>query len=91
MTESQLQAFLARVKEDKDLQEKLNNASAEEALAIAKQAGFDINSTDLNQPITLSDEEIENVAGGGFAFTCYNSKGGQTDGGSAGFICIDGS
>lgn len=88
MTESQLQAFLARVKEDKDLQEKLNNASAEEALAIAKQAGFDINSADLNQPITLSDEELENVAGGGFAVTCFNSK---ADGGSAGFICIDGS
>ena len=88
MTESQLRAFLALVKESKDLQEKLKGASAEEALSIAKQAGFEINPADLNQPITLSDNELEDVAGGGFAVTCYNSKGG---GGSAGFICIDGS
>ena len=56
MTESQLQAFLARVKEDKDLQEKLNNASAEEAAVYYLQNYKDQWSG------WLSDEARQNLA-----------------------------
>ncbi len=93
MTESQLKAFAAAVKASQELQDKLKSASAEEVVSIAKQAGFTIDASDFNQPpVTLSDEELEGAAGGGFAITCFNSKDGAGKaGGSAGLICIDAS
>jgi predicted ribosomally synthesized peptide with nif11-like leader len=73
MSEEQLAALLAKLKDDAGLQEKLKGAADLDAvLAIAKEAGFDISKAawlkfQAQQTIELSDEELENVAG-----ACYN-------------------
>jgi predicted ribosomally synthesized peptide with nif11-like leader len=71
MSEEQLAALLAKLKDDAGLQEKLKGAADLDAvLAIAKDAGFDISKAawlryQANQTIELSDEELEGVSGGG--------------------------
>jgi predicted ribosomally synthesized peptide with nif11-like leader len=69
MSEEQLKAFLEAVKADAGLQEKLKAAGdADAVVAIAKEAGFVISVeavNALNQEKELSDEELEDVAGGG--------------------------
>jgi predicted ribosomally synthesized peptide with nif11-like leader len=71
MSEEQLAALLAKLKDDAGLQEKLKGAADLDAvLAIAKEAGFDISKAawlryQANQTLELSDEELEGVAGGG--------------------------
>ena len=73
MSEEQLAALLAKLKDDVGLQEKLKGASDLDAvLAIAKDAGFDVSKAawlryQANQTLELSDEELENVAGGRIA------------------------
>jgi predicted ribosomally synthesized peptide with nif11-like leader len=73
MSEEQLVALLAKLKDDEGLQEKLKGAADLDAvLGIAKEAGFDISKADwlrfqAKQTIELSDEELERVAGGGDA------------------------
>jgi len=70
MSEEQLAALLAKLKDDKGLQEKLKGAADLDALlAIAKEAGFDISKAawlkyQANQRLELSDEELEGIAGG---------------------------
>jgi predicted ribosomally synthesized peptide with nif11-like leader len=70
MSEEQLAALLAKLKDDEGLQEKLKGAAdLDVLLAIAKEAGFDISKAawlryQANQTFELSDEELENVAGG---------------------------
>ena len=66
MSEEQLKAFLEKVKADTSLQEKLKAAAdADAVLAIAKDAGFSITTEDLKEHRqTLSDDELEGVAGG---------------------------
>ena len=72
MSEEQLAALLAKLKDDEGLQEKLKGASDLDAvLVIAKEAGFDVSKADwlryqAKQTIELSDEELEGIAGGGF-------------------------
>ena len=71
MSEEQLAALIAKLKDDEGLQEKLKGAADLDAvLVIAKDAGFDISKADwlryqAQQTIELSDEELEGVAGGG--------------------------
>ena len=71
MSEEQLSAFLAAVKADAGLQEKLKGAGDfDAAVAIAKEAEFDVSKADwlkhqAKQTLELSDEELEGVAGGG--------------------------
>ena len=67
MSEEQLKAFLAKVKSDTTLQEKLKAAGdVDAALAIAKEAGFSISADDLkNAQPEISDTELESVTGGG--------------------------
>ena len=71
MSEEQLAALLAKLKEDAGLQEKLKGAAdLDAAVALAKDAGFDISKADwlkyqAQQTLELSDEELEGVAGGG--------------------------
>ena len=71
MSEEQLTALLAKIKEDAGLQEKLKGAAdLDAAIALAKEAGFDVSKADwlkyqAKQTIELSDEELEGVAGGG--------------------------
>ncbi len=70
MSEEQLAALLAKLKDDAGLQEKLKDAAdLDSAVAIAKDAGFDISKAawlryQAQQTIELSDEELEAVAGG---------------------------
>lgn len=69
MSEEQLSAFLAKHKEDIELQEKLKGAAnLDAAAAMAQAAGFDVSKEDLlrRQPTTqeLSDEDVEGVNGG---------------------------
>ena len=70
MSEEQLSALLARIKEDAGLQEKLKVAAdLDAAVALAKEAGFDVSKADwlrhqAQQTIEMSDEDLEGVAGG---------------------------
>ena len=66
MSEEQLKAFLEKVKADTRLQERLKAAADNDAVtAIAKEAGFSISADDLkNAQSEISDEELEDVAGG---------------------------
>ena len=70
MPEEQLKAFLEAIKVDAGLQEKLKGvADLDAVLAIAKDAGCDINKADMlmyqtKQTMELSDEELEGVTGG---------------------------
>ena len=70
MSEEQLAALLAKIKDDPGLQEKLKGAAdLDAAAALAKEAGFDVSKADwLNyrntQTHELSDDELEIVSGG---------------------------
>ncbi len=70
ISEEQLAALLAKLKDDAGLQEKLKGAADLDAvLAMAKDAGFEISKAawlryQANQTLELSDEELEGVSGG---------------------------
>ena len=70
MSEEQLSALLAKIKEDAGLQEKLKGAvDLDAAVALAKEAGFDVSKADwlkyqAQQTLELSNEELEAVSGG---------------------------
>jgi predicted ribosomally synthesized peptide with nif11-like leader len=69
MSEEQLSALLAKIKEDAGLQEKLKGAAdLDAAAALAKEAGFDVSKADwlkyqAKQMLALGDEDLEGVAG----------------------------
>ena len=75
MSEEQLSALLATLKEDAGLREKLQGAAdLDAAVALAKEAGFDVSREDWfkrqeTEGLELSDTELEGLAGG------FNSKG----------------
>ena len=79
MSSEQLKAFLAKVKGDSSLQEKLKAAkSPEDVVGIAKEHGHEFSADKLSQ---LSEEELEGVAGGGCigilavkSTYCYKSR-----------------
>ena len=84
MSEEQLSALLAKLKDDAGLLEKLKGAAdIDTAQSIAKEAGFDVSEADwlrYQQGMgegDLSDEELENVAGGKYH---PKSMGGVFDG-----------
>jgi predicted ribosomally synthesized peptide with nif11-like leader len=70
MSEQQLTALLAKLKDDAGLREKLQGAAdLDAALALVKDAGFDVSKAEwlkaqASKILELSDEELENVAGG---------------------------
>ena len=70
MSEEQLSALLAKLKEDAGFREKLQGAGdLDAAVAMAQEAGFDLRKADwlkyqAKQTLELSDEELEGVAGG---------------------------
>ena len=75
MSEEQLKAFIAKVQADSSLQEQLK-AEGADPVAIAKAAGFSITTEDLNtHRQTLSDADLENVAGGGWGQCAFGSWG----------------
>ncbi len=73
MSLEELKAFLAKVKGDTSLQEKLKAAAdSDSVLAIAKEAGFMISADDLTKNQSdLSLEEFEGVAGGGCVHSAH--------------------
>ena len=63
MSAEQLKAFIAKVKVDADLQEKLKGAkSSDDVVNIAKEYGHEFTTSHISQ---LSEEELENSSGGG--------------------------
>jgi predicted ribosomally synthesized peptide with nif11-like leader len=70
MSEVQLTALLAKLKDDSELQEKLKGAAElDAAVAIAQEAGFDVSKADwlryqAKHVLELSEVELESVAGG---------------------------
>ena len=70
MSEEQLSALLAKLKDDTGLLGKLKGAAdLDAAVVTAKDAGFDVNKADwlryqAKQSLELSDAELERVAGG---------------------------
>jgi len=66
MSKEQLKAFLAAVKADEGLQEKLKSAAnAEAVVSIAKAAGFVISANQIKQAQSeISEEQLEGVVGG---------------------------
>ena len=70
MSEEQVAALLAKLKDDAGLQEKLKGAAdLDAAITLAKDAGFDVSKADwlkyqAQQTLELSNEELEGVAGG---------------------------
>ena len=79
MSEEQLAALLAKLKDDAGLQEKLKGAAddLDAVAAIAKEAGFDISKAawlkyQAKQIIELSDEELEELAGGNLGASVLN-------------------
>jgi predicted ribosomally synthesized peptide with nif11-like leader len=70
MSDEQLSAFLAAVTEDAELQERLKGAAdLDAAVAIARDAGFDVSKEDClkyqaEQAPEMSDEELAGVTGG---------------------------
>ena len=67
MSLEQLKAFLAKVKGDSNLQEKLKAAkSPEGVVSIAKEQGYEFTADKISR---LSEEELEGTAGGG----CYDN------------------
>ena len=70
MSEEQLTAFWEAVEGDASLQETLKGATdLDAAVAVAKEAGFDVSKADLleyqaQQTLELSDEKLEGVVGG---------------------------
>ena len=64
MSLEQLKAFLAKVKKDSNLQEKLKAAkSPEDVVGIAKEHGHEFTADKITE---LSNEELESMAGGAF-------------------------
>ena len=62
MSEEQLKAFLAKVKGDSNLQEKLKAAqSPEDVVGIAKEHGYEFTADKITE---LTEDELEGVAGG---------------------------
>jgi len=62
MSLDQLKSFLAKVKGDSSLQDKLKAAkSPEDVVGIAKEHGHEFTADKIGQ---LSEEELEGVAGG---------------------------
>lgn len=79
MSEEQLSALKAALKADAGLQEKLKSAAdLDAAVAIAKEAGYNVNKADwlkhqAKQTLELSDGELEDVAGGFNLGWCYDT------------------
>ena len=67
MSEEQLKAFLEKVQDDTNLQEKLKAAAdSDEVIAIAKEAGFMFSADELTKAQSeLAEDELESASGGG--------------------------
>lgn len=93
MSDDQLSALLAKLKEDAGFREKLQKAGdLDAALAMIRDAGYEVNQESLLKyhadAIELSDQELEAVSGG----VCFNSAASHWgDGGqcNSAFTCAN--
>jgi predicted ribosomally synthesized peptide with nif11-like leader len=75
MSTDQLSALVAKLKDDKNLREKLLSiADFDAALTLVQEAGFEVRKADLlryqaNQVLNLSDDQLERMKGSIAAFT----------------------
>jgi predicted ribosomally synthesized peptide with nif11-like leader len=82
MSEEQLSALIAKLKDDTVLREGFQGAdSLDAAVALARESGFDVNNDDWlnylsNQSLDIGDEDLESVAGGGGTKYCSNNSEG---------------
>lgn len=74
MSDEQLRSFLNALWENRDLQDKFKAAgdNISEIIALAKAAGFSINSDDLSasKRAELSEQDLEGIAGGVWSQGC---------------------
>ena len=85
MSEEQLSALIARLKDDTVLRREFQGAdNLDAAVALARDSGFDVNNEDWlnylsNQSLDIGDEDLETVAGGagggGTKYCSNNSEG----------------
>lgn len=63
-------AFIERMKADEDFAKKVKECeSAESRMSFVKEAGYDFTVEEFKEvQLELTDEEIDNVASGGFAY-----------------------
>jgi predicted ribosomally synthesized peptide with nif11-like leader len=72
MSDQQLAAFLAKIKDDANLREKIKGALDDDGvLALAKMAGFDVSKAEMlryqaSKTLELSDAELENLSCSGW-------------------------
>jgi predicted ribosomally synthesized peptide with nif11-like leader len=84
MSNEQLNAFLAKISSDPDLQERLKaQTDPIEVAAIAREHGLNVSSDSLLQlahgaPVELNDSELENVTGGSMCTASTNGCEGVT-------------
>ena len=72
MSEQQLKAFLGQIKVDAGLQEKLNGADGHAVSAIAQEVGLFVSVNRFKSAqASLSEVELESVAGGGCTSTAW--------------------
>ena len=73
MSLEQLKAFLAKVKGDSSLQEKLKVAkSPEEVMGIAEECGHAFSADDIKK-VEVSERELENIAGGVYGNSIFGN------------------
>ncbi len=78
MSLEQLKAFLAKIKVDTSLQEKLKAAkSSDEIVCIAKEHGHEFTADRITE---LNMDELEGLSGGGGTNAKYNGACGATHG-----------
>lgn len=87
MTEN-MKKFLETVSGSEDLARKANAMTRGELLAFAKELGIELTEADFEAPTgKLSDDELENVAGGGECF-CAVGGGGTKNGNNDTCGCV---
>ena len=73
MSQEELEAFIAKAKDDQSIQDKLKAAkSPEDVVGIAKEYGYKLTADKMTEG-ELSEEELEGVAGGTWGGTIINS------------------
>ena len=87
-----MKKFLEEVSKDKELIEKLSKAETPEAvIALAKEIGFELTAEDLKSKETISeisDDELEDVAGGKKCYCVLGGGGTGEEGVSKTCACV---
>ena len=90
MTEN-MKKFLEAVSAKEELVEKLNNATEEEVLALAKELGVELTKEELLEQKEVSDDELEAVSGGATReCVCIAGGGGKKGGNDKVCACVAG-